>query len=232
MGTNLYKKFLKGISLSFLFFFPFISFSTTYYTRGAGGNWSDVNTWSDLSCNGAAAASVPGAGDDVFICASNGAGAVLVITDGAFTCNNLTVGDGVADATVQTTPGNSLNVNGALQINSGNNANVYTLDAGFGTINVNGTFSWGTNGTNRVLLSTGTVTFAPLVNLSNANQYVIFSGAGTINFNAGFTCNQSQAKFITFAGCTVNFGGSYIQSGPKNKWNAASLAVFNCVGCY
>lgn len=232
---NLHKNFLeaRGVFILLLFFVSADLFSATYYTRGAGGNWSAPATWSNTSCNGLSDGTIPGAGDDVIICNSFGGLAVAVIVDGAYSCNNLTVGDAASDATVQITgAGNSLSIAGDLQINPGNNGNNYLLDAGPGTININGTFSaWGTSGINNIQLSTGAVTFVPLVNMSNAAHYITFTSTGTINFNSGFTCNQSQARFITVAGCTVNFLGSYTQSGPKNKWNAASLAVFNCAGC-
>ena len=220
-GRNLHKNFLKGMGVLFflLFFFPFTSFSAVI-TSAASGNWSAGATW--------VGGVPPIATDDVVI-----NGGFTVTVDGVFSCNNLTVGNGAANATLQiTSAANSLTITADLLINAGNNGSIYTLDAGPGIINVNGTFStWGTNGTNNIQFSTGTITFAPLVNLSSGAQFITFTAAGTINFNSGFTCNQSQANFITVAGCTVNFAGSYTQSGLKNKWNVASTAVFNCVGC-
>lgn len=72
----------------------FLSAQTTYYTRGAGGNWSNPATWSTAGCNGAAATTIPGPLDNVIICNSNGGGAVTVTVDGNYTCNNLTIGNG------------------------------------------------------------------------------------------------------------------------------------------
>lgn len=200
--------------------------AATYYTRGGGGNWSDVNTWSTTACNGVVAGTIPGAGDDVEICQST------VTVDGAYTCNNLTVGSQNAITLLQVTAGNSLIVNGDLKINSGNNNNTYTLDAGPGTITVNGTFSyWGTNGGNYIKVGTGTITFAPFVNLSSNSQYIEYTAAGTINFNGGFTNSRSQTGFITVAGCTAKFGGTYTQTTNAITWNTDAIAIFDCVGC-
>lgn len=63
----------------------------TYYSRNNGGSWSTASTWSTdavLQCAGAAAASAPGAADDVVIC--NG---FTVIWNSAATTsiNNLTI---------------------------------------------------------------------------------------------------------------------------------------------
>ena len=62
------KKFF--FLLGFLFCLSIPSFSATYYSR-ANANWNVASTWSTdgvLQCAGAAAAGVPGAGDDIVIC--------------------------------------------------------------------------------------------------------------------------------------------------------------------
>ncbi|MBI4930088.1 MAG: T9SS type A sorting domain-containing protein [Bacteroidetes bacterium] len=198
-----------------LFSFPKNSLQAATLTSIATGNWSNPATWN--------LGYVPLATDNAVI-----NGAFTVTVDGNYTCNNLTVGNGATNSTLQiTSAANSLTITGDLLINAGNNGNTYTLDAGPGTINVNGTFStWGTNGTNNIQLSTGTITFAPLINLNNANKFITFTGAGIINFNAGFSCTRSQANFITVAGCTVNFLGTYTQTTNNITWNATSTAVF------
>ena len=208
-----------------IFLISFKTYSANFFTTGAGGNWGSSSTWAS-SCGGAGGAGVPGSGDNVTIC-----GAVTITVDGNYFCNNFSLGDGVSNAaTVQiTSSSNSLTIGGTLQINSNNNANTYILDAGPGTINVNGTFpTWGTGGTNNIKVSTGTITFVPLVTINSAAQFITFTSAGIINFNSGLTSNQSPAtNFVTVSGCTINFGGTLTWTlGGNWTLNTNSTEVF------
>lgn len=202
-------------------------FSATYYTR-ANGNWSDVNSWSTASCGGVAAASVPGAGDDVIITCS-GTGRTITV-DGNFSCNNLTVGDFAQNATVQiTNAANSLTINGILVLNTTNANRTYRLDAGDGTININGTFGgWGTTGTNEIRVNAGTVNITPSITISNNFQMIRITGGGIVNFNGDFT--DQQNNLITAPNCLVNFAQNYTVNTTAAAWSPSSVANFTGVG--
>jgi len=79
-----HPSFYTNLLLLFGFAWKLSLGQVTYYTRGAGGNWSNPLTWSTAGCNGPAASSIPGATDNVVICNSNGGGAVTVVVDGNF----------------------------------------------------------------------------------------------------------------------------------------------------
>lgn len=210
---------------------------TTYYTRGAGGNWSNPNTWSTAGCNGAPAATVPGPLDNVIICNSNGGGAVTVTVDGNYSCNNLTIGNGNNNCFLQLGGTYTLNINGDLQINAGCFNQTFRLDVGAGTVNVNGTFSqWcTTNGTNQIWIGTGKITFNPLVNQTTNRQFIKFYDAGTIQFNNGFSSNQPNGQFQTFTGAKIWFKGTYTQTTNNMNFTIGQtqfpIAYFDCAGC-
>ncbi|HLP20569.1 MAG TPA: hypothetical protein VK174_09725, partial [Chitinophagales bacterium] len=182
-------------------------------TSAATGNWSAAATWSPSG--------VPAPGDDVII-----RGGHVVTVNGAYTCNNLDLGDATSGTTTLTvTVGNSLTINGAVRINPNNTASTYTLDAGAGTINMNGTFtSWSTSGTNSIRVSTGTFNITPAITINAATQNVTFTGAGTINFRNAFTDRYN--KLVTFASCVVNFFNNYTVNTTAASWAAKGTAVF------
>ena len=214
-----------------------VSGQTTYYTRGAGGNWSNPATWSTAGCNGAAATSVPGPLDNVIICNSNAGGAVTVIIDGNYTCNNLTLGNANNDCYIQFASAYVLNINGDLKINAGSLNQTYRLDVGTGTVNVNGTFStWpSTNGNNQIWIGTGKIKFAPSVNMTGNNQFIRLYNAGVIEFNNGFSSNQPFAQFRTYTGAQIWFRGTYTQTTNNmdftNGQNVFPTVYFDCSGC-
>ncbi|GAB4205195.1 MAG: hypothetical protein Fur0023_13800 [Bacteroidia bacterium] len=210
---------------------------TTYYTRGAGGNWSNPATWSTAGCNGAAATSVPGPLDNVIICNSNGGGAVTVTVDGNYTCNNLTIGNGNNACYLNISGTYTLNINGDLKINNTCNNQIYRLDVGSGCVNVNGTFSqWcTTNGNNQIWIGTGKIVFNPAVNQTTNNQFIQLYDAGTIVFNNGFSSTQNQAQFQTFTNAQIWFKGNYNQTTNNMDFTAGQtkfpVVYFDCVGC-
>ncbi|MES2621789.1 MAG: hypothetical protein V4615_13145, partial [Bacteroidota bacterium] len=113
-------------------------------SSAASGNWSDAATWQPVG--------VPDAADHVTI-----KGGHTVTIDGNYSCVNLSVGNATMAATTLqiTTAGKSLTVTGTFSLNPNNRAYVYTLNAGPGQININGSSaSWSTSGTNRYLVST------------------------------------------------------------------------------
>lgn len=200
---------------------PSISYSQkTWDGGGAADNWGDPLNWSPDG--------VPGAADNVTF--NNSAGDVLVDVDGNYSCNNLSITSNDDVVVKISSSSYSLTINGALTIDcasaSGKNG---AIDAGPGTISVTGAVTLGVqNGTqNSVRLSTGTITFASTVTLNNdLDNDITFSGAGTINFNGGFTNGRGATEFITFAGCTVNLAGNYVQQSNAMVWDPTSTVVF------
>jgi hypothetical protein len=213
----------KRVTLMFFFVSPLFLYSATFYTRQTG-NWSDPNTWSTVACNGAAASSVPGAGDDVIITCSNNARTVTV--DGNYTCRDLTIGTANQNAIIQiNTVGNSLTITGVLTFNTANNNRTYRLNAGPGIVNINGTFGgWGTTGTNEIRIGSGTLNVTPAITISNAAQTINITGAGTVNFLNDFT--DQQNKLVTSANSTVNFSQNYTVNTTSAVWNTSSTAIF------
>ncbi len=197
----------------------FTGYATNYTSAVAAGNWSTPATWNPLG--------IPGSGDNVVIHGGN-----VVTVDGAYTCNNLDLGDATAGTTTLSIAlaGNSLTVNGNLRINPNSTANIYTLNAGPGAINIAGTFNtWGTAGTDAIKLSTGSITFTPAIAITNANQSIAFTGAGTVNFNSSFTDNYN--KLTLFAGAVVNFSSSYTVGTTNASWAGLGTANFTGSSC-
>lgn len=200
-----------AFTLLLMFLLPQLA-SATIKTSAATGNWGAAGTWSPSG--------IPGSGDTVII---NGGHTITV--NGAYTCKNLDLGNATAGATTLTvTVGNSLTISSAVRINPNNVANTYVLDAGAGTLNVQGTLAWSTTGTNSIRTAAGTLNITPAITIASANQNVTFTGAGTINFANTFT--DSYNKLTTFAGCTVNFSKSYVVNTTAATWAGRGTAVF------
>lgn len=202
----------NAIALFCFFLLPCAGFAQRSWDGGGDGvNWSDAGNWDNNA--------IPLLTENVSI------GADFAVTiDGIFSCADLSLGSGTL---AEISGANSLTINGALSITDIGGGTDAILNAGAGTISVAGAVTLGTAGQNSIEVSTGTITFLSPVTLANdADQDISFTGSGIINFNGGFTDNGSGA-FVTFAGCTVNFGGSYSNSNNSMTWNAASNAVFS-----
>jgi hypothetical protein len=221
---------LKSIWLIVLFFSVTSVRSATFYTRGAGGNWGTLATWSTVGCNGAVATTIPGINDDVIICNSNGVSTVTVTVNGNYACNNLTIGTGAANATVTTSNVTYvLTVGGALSFNTGNGAGIYTLAVSSGTCSVAGAVNWNTvSGTNKFTVTTGTLTLSQSVTIANTNQQIVFTGAGKLYFDGDFT--TAQNSMTTYTGCRVYFAGNYTTGTTASTWLVGSYAIFTGTG--
>lgn len=166
--------------------------SATYYTRGSGGYWGTLATWSTVACNGAVASTIPGINDDVIICNSYGTNPVTVTVNGVYSCKSLTIGTGDANATVQTNGSTySLTITNGVSFNTGDFARTFILSVSSGKVYVGGLVSWNTaNGTNKFTLSSGTLTFAEDLGISNENQLITITSNGKLNFSGNFTDSQ------------------------------------------
>ncbi len=189
--------------------------ATTYTSSGTGGNWSAAATWGG--------AGVPGSTDNVII-----AHGTTVTVNGNYTCNNLTIGDATATAATLTVSSTyALTINGTCSINPSNGSSTYTLNAATGTVNIAGTLSWSSSGTDIIQASSGTVNFTPAVTISAASQNIKLTGAGNINFNSSFTDNYN--KLTPYSGGTIKFAGNYTVSTTAATW-ATGTASFAGTG--
>ncbi len=213
LHSSTYKQLLVAFTLSLIFLLPQLA-SATIKTSVATGNWSAGGTWSG--------GTIPASGDTVVIHSGN-----TVTVNGAYTCKNLTVGDATsANTTLTITAANSLTITDEVRINPSDRNNTFVLDAGAGTLNINGTIAyWSTvSGTNSLRTAAGTLNITPAISITNTRQNVTFTGAGTINFSETFT--DSYNRLVTFAGCTVNFSKSYVVNTTAASWAGKGTAVF------
>ncbi len=226
MKTYSIRTFLVALLLAIVY----NAQATTYYTRGAGGNWGTPATWSTVGCNGAASATIPGINDDVIICNSNGASTVSVTVNGNYSCNNLTIGTGAASATVTTSnAAYILTIGGTLSFNTGNGAGTYTLAVSSGICSVAGAVSWNTvNGINKFTATTGTLTLTQSISIVNTNQQITYTGAGKLYFGGDFS--DAQNKLTTYSGQMVYIGGNYTATTTNAVWNAGTYAIFTGTG--
>lgn len=170
------------------FIISFCSYSATYFTR-VNGNWNTPSTWSTTGCAGAAAATIPGAADNVIICA----GRTVTMNGAPGNCLSITV-----NGTLNWTAANTTNVGaGGLILN--NNA---TITGGTtGTLNVAGIMSVPAGATvtiARVNLNvTGTTTVSGTINFTNANGTKTFTN---INMNSGSSIYSSADETYTING--------------------------------
>ena len=184
LSAILKQVFIVGL-LVILFGYNYSAQAATFYTR-ATGNWSNANTWSIISCGGAAAAGIPGIGDDVIICND-----YIITVDGTFSCATLTINSGNRTSAVIIPLTRSLTVTGATIITSNSN-NRYKY------VQVNGNFSTtslttNSNGSTRdafleIVEGTATITGdITMIAADNRSNYILFSGNGTLNVGGTIT---------------------------------------------
>lgn len=192
---------LRFIAILLVFLIPAGNvFSATYYSR-LSGNWNNNTTWSTdavLQCNGAAATTVPGAGDNVVICA----GHVVTMNGNPGSCLSLSI-YGTASWGNRTTNVGS----GGLFMSGGTITGTQT-----GNLTVAGNFTMsGTNNIGRINLTvSGTTTVSSILNLTNTNGAKIFTDF--IVTSSG-TFNNSVSENITLNGNFQNNGSFVINSG-------------------
>lgn len=176
---------LKSYSFSIfilLIFLPFIGNSATYYCR-ANGNWTTASTWSLTSCAGTAAATTPGAGDDVIICA----GRTVTMNGNPASCLSLTV-----NGTANWTSAFTTNVgSGGLTLNTG----AALSGSAVGILNVAGA----TNQPSGALSTIGgiTIVFSGTTTLSGTLTFNSTGGTKTFSniiINAGANFSSSVAE--------------------------------------
>jgi len=189
------------------------SFAVTK-TAATTGNWSNPAIWSP--------AGVPDSTDDIII-----KGNKIITIDGTYIINNLDLGDNDNhDATLKIiAAGDSLTIKGDLRINPNNKDKIYTLDAGPGVININGTFShWSTTGDNYIRVGRGGINIVPAVTITDDDQFLKFDNDGYISLFSAFS--QSKNRLQLYSGCNVNFYAGYTVSGTTADWTNLGTANF------
>lgn len=171
----------------------------------ATGNWNSTNTWSATS-GGSAGASVPVAGDSVFI--QNGHN-VTVTANAA--CLSITFNTSPSSLTINS--GITLTVSGAITIpmsSSGKNL----ISVGAGKLNA-GSVAFTSSGNQKrheITISTGTVTVAGniTVDQNGTSATITFNGIGLLQVGGSLLYNgtTSTGTLATVVGCTVEYNGA------------------------
>lgn len=182
----------------------------SFYTRLTAGNagaWSTAATWSNTGFGGAASASTPAAGDDVYI---GGANNITVNVTAAAASATLTFQGATGNTTtVSISSGITLTVSGLVTIARPNGGSTNTLAVGAGALSAGGlTFSGTTGGTNSLTISTGTATISGDVTKASgaSNPTITFSSTGTMNLGGAFL-SSANVNFTPSTG-TVAYNGT------------------------
>lgn len=183
--------------------------------------WNLTSTWS-ASSGGAAGASVPVAGDDVFIGNTATVRTVTIPAGYAAAATSVTIGNATAVAggsSLTLSAANaSLATSGNFIINRPSNATTNLLSIGAGTVTVGGSVTLaGTNTTttriNRISLTTGTLNIAGnlvFITGSAAGNSIVITGAATINLAGAFTATVGTLTPGTTS--IFNYNGSVAQT--------------------
>jgi len=213
-----FARLLLGAALAA---FAGVAGAATYYARVATGDWNVASTWSTVAPGGAAAASVPGSGDDVVIERFSTTSPQITIPAGyGANVKNVRVGNSGQAGGVSLTlaaSNSSLTIGDSLTIYPPNDAATNALNVNAGTVTVakNFTFESGT-GTARMQITTGTATSQLNLELKGAtaarNVIDMSGGAGTLNISDQMTITTATLTPGTTS--TVNFNRSGNQTVP------------------
>ena len=196
----------------FIFILSLVSFDAYSATRYSvsTGNWNSTSTWSSSS-GGSSGASVPVAGDIVYIERGKN---VTLTADAACASVLFTT----STATTLDLNGFTLTLTGAVTIpRSGSSNNVLAI--GTGTLNAASiSFTSGGSSTrHQITISTGTLNVSGDITTDNTGKSasIIFTDAGTLNAGVGImtTVGSSPTRvsggtLTTFAGATINYNGA------------------------
>lgn len=205
--------FTRAITL-LLIFISFHSFSTTYYSK-VTGSWNTAGTWSKIGCGGTASLTIPGAGDDVIICAGN----IVTMNGNPGSCLSLTV-KGTAN---WTTAGLITNVGVGGLILDG--AGIITGSA-TGVLNVAGGFT--VPATANVTIARLTITVTGSSSISGTINITSVTGTKTfadITVNSGGVWNATVAAPVAVTGSIIANGNFECLSGTYTVSNNVSVNV-------
>ena len=190
-----------------LFFFGISTVNAADRYAVANGNWNSTSTWSATS-GGSSGASIPVAGDNVFI---EGGFTVTITADAA--CASLTIGTSTSGTLSFNINANNVDLtvsgntdvasNGSFVVGSPVGTRVFALNIG-GNLTVTGIFNMNGagddlcavtfNGTNQSISGTGTYTF----------NDITFSNSGFITLSSNITISGTGAEMSVGSGADVN----------------------------
>ncbi len=178
-----------------LILLPFQGQSSTFYTR-VTGNWNTASTWSTVSCSGAAAATIPGASDDVVICS----GKTVTMNGNPANCLSLTV-----NGTANWTSAFTINIGvGGLILNNG----AILSGSSVGIINVTGALTQPAGASSTIggvaITVSGTTTLSGTLSFNNTGGSKTFSNL-VINSGASFTSTVAET-YTVLGNLTMNGG--------------------------
>ncbi len=217
---NILYVFLISVGNLFLFI-PTGVFAANRYAV-ANGNWSATSTWS-ASSNGSSGASIPIAGDAVFIAEGGNTRTVTIPAGYAAACTSITIGnltDNTIGALNFSTSTSTLTVSGNLVMNRPISGATLVIGLGAGSLTVLGDLELShhtssnssSNRINRINISTGVLTINGnlIYNGEHSSQsQIVFSGAGTLNIGGNFTIPFSLGT-LTPNTSTTNFFGTTV----------------------
>jgi len=230
--------------LIFLVAFILYSFdasATNFYSR-ATGNWGITATWSTAGCGGAAAAAIPGAGDNVTICVGN----IVTMDIPAGSCTNLIINgtcinNGILTITTALSGTGTLTQGISSTLNIGGTSTITTLDASANTPNLVKYNGGGAQTIKAIsyydlevaLTGTFTATFGGNVIINN--NFTITSGtaaigaittsiAGTTSIT-GTLSNTSTTGTKTFNNVIINSGGTWRSTAAETYTINGNLAM-------
>lgn len=187
---------------------PLIGNSATYYSR-TNGNWNTASTWSTTSCAGTASATVPGAADNVIICA----GRTVTMNGAPGSCLSLTI-NGTAN---WTSAAATTNVGtGGLTLNNG----AVVSGTVAGGLNVAGTFNITAGATTNI--GTVIINVTGLTSISGTLNDNSTGGSNTfanVNLNATGRFDNTSAETYTITGDLNTYGGDFLASGATPIFN-------------
>ena len=195
----------KTLLVFALFFIVSIAQGATRYSV-ASGNWNSTSTWSATS-GGAAGASVPVAGDVVFI----EKGFNVTVTANA-ACTSITFTNNTATS-LTINSGITLTVSGAItipRVSSGSASNLIAVGAGSLNVASIAFTSGGSQVRHQMTISTGTVVVSGSITTDNtgAGATITFTGAGLLRVGGQLMSSGTVGGTLTtVAGSTVEYTG-------------------------
>lgn len=188
--------------------------ASRYSVATGTGNWNSTSTWAATS-GGSAGASVPVAGDVVYI-----EGGHNVMVDADATCGSITF---------LATSATSLTINQGITLNVSNAITIPRSGIGYNQIIVgDGNLNAGSvaftsisnNNGHQITISSGTVTVEGNVSSTagTVSATIEFLNAGTLNLGGTFF-TSTTGKLTTSAGCTVNYNGAAQTVGNFSYYN-------------
>ncbi len=191
------------------------AFSFVYYSRVNGGNWSSPATWSTdavLQCTGAAAGTIPGPTDDVFICSG-----FTVIFD-----------TGVGPQTIS-----NLTVRGTLTITDNknlvcNSLALYGTIGGAGTkdLQIGNTAGSTLSGTGFFRMTNANLTLLSAVTIPNTTDYITLDNTGKIDLSGNTLTNLGRLDILDPSDIIGVGLANFVNGGPSAYLKYTTLNDF------